>query len=111
MEQFVRNGNKALDAVSDKVDHLADLISPPPPPTPEPGSTAPRSHNGGVVGILNEVRTLAMELRDRTASGGDTAAIQSRLEAVFAVMDSDRQRFNQQNSSELCRAIASGELG
>ena len=104
MEQFVKNGNQALDVVSTKVDALTDLISPPPPATPQLGQ-GPVPMQQGIVGLLGEVRSLALELRDRAdqnggANGGVGEAVQQRLEGVLAVMEQDRQRYQQQNSSE-----------
>jgi len=114
MEQFVKNGNQALDVVSTKVDHLTDLISPPPPATPQLGQN-PVPMQQGIVGLLGEVRSLALELRDRAGAanggeGGVGEAVQQRLEGVLAVMEQDRQRYQQQNSSE-CRKFEQRRRG
>lgn len=99
MEQFVQNGV----LVSSKVDGLANLISPsllsPPLGNNEEHQPATPPQLS-IADTLTEIRALALELRDKRASDFDPTVIQARLESVLAVMDSDRQRFYQQNSGE-----------
>lgn len=111
MEQFVKNGNKAVDAVSNKVDHLRDAISPPPPPTPQLGAE-PQPPQQSIIGLLQQLRDITLDLRDNSVKGAGTLdPVQQRLEDVLAVMEQDRQRFMNQNNGEqtLLHRLSSGQ--
>ena len=58
------------------------------------------------MGLLNEVRTLAMELRDRSVEESANGGVRERLEGVLAVMEQDRGRYQQQNNGECCETGA-----
>lgn len=101
MEEFVRNGHSSVDALSDRVAHLQDLIQPPPAATPRLGKTPASPPQAGVVGQIAALRDLVMEVRDKQAqagAGGPPEATQQRLEQLLASVEMERQRYQQQNS-------------
>ncbi|CDZ98163.1 hypothetical protein [Phaffia rhodozyma] len=86
MEQFVRNGNKALDAVSYKVDHLSDVISPPPLPSPQIGQDF---HPPGLLGMVGEMHALLVEQQSRGLNGGGID--HQRIEGLLASLEHRQQ--------------------
>jgi hypothetical protein len=103
MEEFVRNGHSSVDALSDRVAHLQDLIQPPPAATPrlgeDPRGGAPQA---GIVGQIAALRDLVIEVRDRQAQAGPQESNQQRLEQLLGSVEVERQHHQQQNS---CRSF------
>lgn len=103
MEEAVRNGHSSVDALSDRVAHLQDLMQPPPAATPHldvhsQGNAPPT----GIVGQIAALYDLVTEIRDRQTQAGPQKTISQRLEQLLSSVELERQSFQQQNS---CRSF------
>ena len=99
MEEFVRNGHSSVDALSDQVAHLHDLIQPPPAATPRLGEDPQGGASpAGIVGQIAALRDLITEVRDREMQTGPQETNQQRLEQLLDSVESERQHYQQQNN-------------